>query len=439
MLLCLASVAPHSFAQSGISGKFQNYNAIQTTPDHELIAARNRFRVQFNRPIDIGGFYAEADIVQRYAQSESVELQLRELYFDWFFDNSDLRIGKQQINWGVANGSFVTGILSPVDLREFLTQDPSDLILGVTAANLTRYFGSSYIQAVLSPTIQQDLIPSSSSRWFPLQTIDAPIPVNFRGEQNSRTVSDIQAALRYAWRSHSSIDLDLMLYYWAHPMPAYALEINLFGPTIFDPPSVNLTETYKTSPMAGLSMQWQFHDNWSLQLEGLYVHNRHFTFLPVSVNRLEAALDDFGSAIDVLQDFEIRDDGYILQKPWIHSMIGLRTEIYGTTIDLQGYLETILNYEDRILPQQYFPYASLLLNRSFLRDRLQMISVSRYNFFAEDFWFQLQGVYELSDGLELALGTNLFGGDEVSPFYGHFSFNQFRENSFLFSRISLFF
>lgn len=392
-----------------------------------------------NRPLDFGSFYAEADLIHRYDEQTPIELQLRELYFDWFFDNSDLRVGKQQITWGQATGGFVTDILIPVDLREFLTQDPSDLILGVTAVNLTRYFGSSYIQGVISPAIQTDRIPSSSSRWFPLETIDAPIPVTFTGNEEPSRIGDIQAALRFAWRSRSSLDLDLMLYHWAHPMPAYALDIRPFGTNLFDPPSVRLNETYRTSPMAGFSAEWQAGSSWSFQAEALYVHRRLFTFLPVAVNRLERALDDITEAIAVLQDFEIRDDGYLIEKPWLNSMIGVRTELYGTTIQFQGYLEMIFQYEDRILPQQYFPFASLLLNRSFMSDRLQVISLSRYNFFADDFWFQMQGVYELSDGLELAVGTNLFGGDEVSPFYGHFSFNRFRENSFLFSRLSLFF
>jgi hypothetical protein len=426
-------------AQYSSNGFLQNYTAIQTTGEHEFIAARNRLRLQISRRLENGNLYTETDFIQRFADSESVELQFKELYFDWYFDNSDLRLGKQKITWGRANGAFVTDILSPLDLREFLTQDPSDIIIGVTALNLTRYFGANSMQFVYNPVFQQNQLPDSDSRWFPLQTIEVPLnlPVNFRGNQKTPSIRNVQAATRFALRPSAAFDLDLMLMHWTHPVPAYALNINLLN--FSNPLSIDLTESYIASPMAGYSFEWRLHRNLSIQSEMLYVHERLFTFLPVSVNQLERALDDPAEVLQLLQDFEFRDDGYLLTKPWLHSMIGLQTEIAGTTVNVQAYLETIFNYEERILPQRLFPYVNLLVNRSFLRDRLQMISIGRYNIYGDDFWIQLQGVYELADDLEIALGTNLFGGEMTSPFYGHFTFNQFRENSFIFSRIALYF
>ncbi len=426
-------------AQYSANGFLQNYNAIQTTGEYEIIAARNRLRLQLSRSLNNGNLYTEADFIQRYADSERVELQIKELYFDWYFDKSDLRIGKQKITWGRANGAFVTDILSPLDIREFLTQDPSDIIIGVTALNLTRYFGANSLQLIFNPVFQQDQLPDPDSRWFPLQRVEGPlpVPVNFLGKQKPPSIRTLQAATRFALRPSGAFDLDLMLMYWTHPTPAYALNINLFNfPNL---PSIDLTESYIASPMAGYSFEWRPHRNLSIQSEMLYVYERLFTFLPVSVNQLERALDDPAEALQLLQDFEFRDDGYLLTKPWLHSMIGLQTEIAGTTVNVQAYLETIFNYEERILPQRLFPYVNLLVNRSFLRDRLQVISIGRYNIYGDDFWIQLQGVYELADDLEIALGTNLFGGEMTSPFYGHFTFNQFRENSFIFSRIALYF
>jgi len=69
---------------------------------------------------------------------------------------------------------------------------------------------------------------------------------------------------------------------------------------------------------------------------------------------------------------------------------------------------------------------------------LNLLSVGRYNVFADDFWVQVQGIYEAADGVELSLGTNLFGGPSPPPVFGHFTFNQFRENSFVFGRITAF-
>lgn len=433
-------------AQSDVSGKLQNYSAFQTTGEHELVSFRNRLRLGLNKSISSGNFYTEIDFINSYPELTSTNVSVRQAYFDLFSNSYDFRIGKQEIIWGESDGGFVTDILTPVDLSEFLTQEPSDLRIGLIAASVTRYFGNNFLQIVASPTIQKNLLPPSDSRWFPVQTFPENfpdiIPIQFRPSEQDPAIDDVQIASKFSWRPTLDLSLDFMLYHWAHPMPAYAIQIQpptFINGSVINGPAISLTETYQTSPMAGYSASWQTSDRWVFKSEALFVYERLFTFLPVSVNRLEQALDDPEIAIEVFQEFEIRDDGYLLSKPWYQQMAGVQTDLYGTTMSLQGYVEIILDYEDRILPQKIFPYATFLAQRTFLRDRLQGLVVNRYNFFGKDFWVQTQGIYEVADGLEVALGVNLFGGEPVSPFYGHFTFQQYRENSFLFGRISLFF
>jgi hypothetical protein len=228
-----------------------------------------------------------------------------------------------------------------------------------------------------------------------------------------------------------------MAYHWAHPMPAYAILPTFFS--LQQLPEVSLRETYKTTPMAGYALTWQPGETWIFQAEGLFANERLFTFLPVPINRLEEALENPLEAIQVIQEFDVRDDGYLLTKPWIHQMIGVQRDIAGVTAGVQGYIEVILNYEDRILPQRLFPYVSFFGQRSFLRDRLQVFTVGRYNFYGQDFWTQLSGTYDISDGFEVTLGGNIFGGPSISPFYGHLTFRQFRDNSFIFAQTAIYF
>ncbi|CAN5368937.1 hypothetical protein BH23BAC3_BH23BAC3_12500 [soil metagenome] len=427
----------NSFAQQSITGVYQNYTAFQLYNEHELIAGRNRLRTQFSHSFTSGEVYAEIDLIDSYANNREFEVLPRELYADWYTTHYDIRIGKQKIIWGQATGAFVNDILTPVDLSDFLTQDLDDLRIGINAINIHRYFGSNYIQMVVAPALQPDRLPKPDSRWFPVQQPADFLPVSFRSSNVQPSLSDLQLAARFAWRPTTLLDADFMLYHWAHPMPAYAISTQF--PSFPELPEIILRETYKTSPMAGLSLTWRASDRWILSAEGLYVNERLFTYLPVPVNRLEEALADPVVAFQVLQEFQFRDDGYILSKPWLQQMIGVQTDVRGNTIGAQGYLEVIFNYEDRILPQRFFPYATGFVQRTFMRERLNALITGRYNFFGEDFWVQIQTGYEIRDGFELKLGTNFFGGPTVSPFYGHLTFEQFYENSFLFAQTSIYF
>ena len=420
-----------------LNGFIKNYNAFQTTSENELLAGRNRLRFELNRPVSAGTMYLETDLIHRYNDGDSdVEVRLRQAYLEWFFDKSDLKIGLQNITWGKSDGGFVTDILSPVDLREFLAVELSDLRLGVVSVNFTRYFGSNFLQAIGSPAFQPDLLPEPDSRWFPVPRVPQIVPVNFITGIEKNTIDDVQAALRFGLRSNINFDLDLIAYYWTHPTPAYGLSLN--ATDLQQGLSLDLRETYNPSPMAGYSFEWRTGSSWIVKSEALYVHERLFNDLPISGNIIENPLANPVELLQALQELQTRDDGLLVEKPWLHTMLGIQTDIKGFTISGQGYIETIFNYEERILQRQIFPYTTGLIQKSVFRDRLNLLSTGRYNLFADDFWFQLQSIYDATDGVELSLGTNLFGGPFPPPLFGHFTFNQFRENSFVFGRITAF-
>ena len=437
LFILLAILLPCNAFGQDFSGQIKNYNAFQIYEDNELVAGRNRLKLNVTQSISSGELFAEIDLIDRYSSCREFEILPREIYADWYTSSYDIRIGKQSIVWGKANGAFVNDILTPVDLREFLTQDMEDLRVGVTALNIRRYFNTGSLQVIVSPTLTTDLLPESDSRWFPVQTFSTPLPFDFSESNHKNALSNVQLAARYSWSPTLSLDVDLMAYRWAHPMPAYAILPTFFS--LQQLPSVTLRETYKTTPMAGYALTWQPGDTWIFNAEGLYTNERLFTFLPVAINRLEDALNNPLEAIQVIQEFDVRDDGYLLTKPWIQQMIGVQRDIAGVTAGLQGYIEVILNYEDRILPQRLFPYVSFFGQRSFLRDRLQVFTVGRYNIYGKDFWTQLSGTYDIADGFEVTLGGNIFGGPSISPFYGHLTFRQFRDNSFIFAQTAIYF
>jgi hypothetical protein len=426
-------------AQVALQGVLQNYLAAQTTDEYEYIAARNRIRLQLDKPTDFGGIQTELDLIHRFDESQEIEIQLKEAYLEWFLQKYDLRIGHQKIIWGRANGTFITDIITPVDLREFLTVSAEDIRFGITSFNAIRYFDENSLQIVIAPFFQRDLLPDADSRWFPAQQISSflsPLPVTTDSPDSNFSLEDVQAALRYNLLSPDIIDLDLFLMRWTHPTPAYDLSIGFN--TLPTPISLELVESYKNSWMAGASSTIEVHSRLFFLAEALFVQKKLFTRVPfTTITELDASTD-LQDLVALAKSVDF-SDGFLTSKPWIHSMAGLRAELFKTTIDAQFFVEGIFDYEDEIIQEEIYKYATLLAARSFLRDRLQILTLSRYNINTEDFWVQVQGQYELNDNLQITLGTNLFGGEISNKLSGHLSVSQFRENSFIFSKIALYF
>lgn len=437
VFLCILHAQQPITAQSVINGDIQNFNAIQTFSNNELINARNRLKINLNHTLPFGEFHAETQTYHSYNDSFDIEFLLKELYLDIYTSNYDLRVGYQILTTGRSDAGFVTDIYSGIDFRDFLTKEPDEIILGTLAINVRRYFNQNSVQLILNPTHNKSKLPGLTSRWFPIQNIEGPFELNLLNDDQKYSLSELSGALNYSNRSIPKFDFDLKLLYWNYPSPSFGIRFNNVDNV--QNVELDLFETYEKSLMFGFSGQYQLSPSLFITTETLVVQNRLFTFSTVPKELLDEALNDPFTAFQVLSQFTERDDNYLMGKPWIHSMAGLQSELYGITISGQVYLEWILDYDQKLLAQPFFPYATLLLTRTLNRDRLNLSSLYRFNFSGNDWLFQFQGTYEIADGFEASIGTNLMGGNEVDPYYGHFSFNQYRDNSFIFSRITYFF
>lgn len=425
-----------SLAQLNTTGFIRNYNALRTQAEHELIAGRNRLRLDFNQSLSQGQIVISNDIQNIYTQSaDSINYRLREAYVDLYFKSSDLRIGKQIITWGRAEGTFITDILTPVDITEFLTQDFADLRLGITAIKYSHYFGSDYLQLVVNPVFKPNKLPSLGNRWFPQLPFSTSIPINlFQGTPEAK-LKNVQLAGRYAFRSNLDYDLDLGLLYWNYPTPRYSKTLQAELPTV----QLNLSEQYTQSFIAMYSGSFKLTDKLILTSESAYYNNRLVDYFPEALQSLDLQNPAPAELFQIGQIFSQNEDGFLKERPWLISMLGLQYNFWGITANGQFVNEHTFDYDPTILQDQNFVYTTLSLRRGFFRDTLELLGFSRYNFSGQDFWINSEITYTGIDAVEFSAGAHLFGGNNPGEFYGHVSFEDYAQNSFAYLRVSAYF
>ncbi|MGK7368731.1 MAG: hypothetical protein ACNS64_00845, partial [Candidatus Halalkalibacterium sp. M3_1C_030] len=362
---------------------------------------------------------------------------LREAYVDLYFKNSDLRLGKQMLVWGRAEGTFITDILTPVDLSEFLTQDFTDIRRGVTALNYTRYFGSDFLQLVVNPVFNPNQIPNPESRWFPRQIVPTTITTQYFERTDDATLKNVQLAGRYGFRSNLKFDLDLSLLYWHYPNPAYFKDLSI---SLNQPAGVlELTETYTQSIIAAYSGTLQLFDKLLVTSESAYYNNRSFDYISGDLRDLNIQDPNLIEQLQIAQIFASNEDGFLKKKSFLVTMIGLQYELLDYTISTQFINEHIFLYDSDILQEQNYYYSTLLLQKSFQRDKLRFRFFGRYNYNNNDFWLNPELTYAGIDSFEASIGSQIFGGNTPDPFYGHLSFGNFDSNSFSYLKISAYF
>ena len=115
---------------------------------------------------------------------KNVEFDLKEVYADLYFDNIDLRIGKQTIIWGEAEGAFITDLVSPRDMRSFILADFTEIRKAVPAIKGDFYFGNYTLEGIWVSHHIPSTLPDKDSMWarkptlFPMEpVVTAPKPL----------------------------------------------------------------------------------------------------------------------------------------------------------------------------------------------------------------------------------------------------------------------
>ncbi|TVQ22850.1 MAG: hypothetical protein EA382_11250, partial [Spirochaetaceae bacterium] len=158
------------------------------------------------------------------APDSGPKIGMREAYLDYYTDFVDLRVGKQIIIWGKADGLAITDIVSPKDLTNFLIPDFRELRLGVIAARANAYIGPAVVELIYVPVFSPSVLPSPGSIWY--TSLETPIePIVNPAPEVGSSLEDGEFYGRLRMQT-SALDFDLAGgYYWTNePSPTITKE-----------------------------------------------------------------------------------------------------------------------------------------------------------------------------------------------------------------------
>ncbi|MFP4521964.1 MAG: DUF1302 family protein, partial [Fibrobacterota bacterium] len=140
-----------------ISGFVRSHIATRATGEDksDIMLLENKLDLELKKRARYASFTASAEIIDRHINSgedeDSLEVSLEELYMDISYESIDLRIGRQVVVWGKADGLFITDIVTPKDLRLFLMPEFEDMRLPVPMAKIDYYIAGLTLEAVIMP------------------------------------------------------------------------------------------------------------------------------------------------------------------------------------------------------------------------------------------------------------------------------------------------
>jgi hypothetical protein len=118
----------------------------------------------------------------------------------------------------------------------------------------------------------------------------------------------------------------------------------------------------------------------------------------------------------------------VIQKDYIHYLVGADFSLVGIDLSAQYIQQIILDYDDSIIADQIDNMATVRLSKTFFRETLRLELFSYLGLKEPDALLRPKIVYDITDGVEILFGANVFLGDEGL-------FGQYSENNMLYVKV----
>ena len=305
-------------------------------------------------------------------ENKTEDIKLNEAYVDIYFDNFDLRIGKQKMTWGKSDGLVVTNIVNPRDYNVYPVLEYEDQFQSVNAIKANFYPNNNTLDIVW--------IPEFKSAKLNRDVLLKNIPQDFNRDSSEKEVEEkfenSELFLRYSSLGQK-YDYEIMAGYSWDDQPT--LHKDFQRKTVIPQHHRLYTLGGSVSTMRGPMV---------LRGEAAYISGKHFNFR------------------NPLQHLKEYPNG-VIEKDEIKWLLGLDYNYEDYLFSFQFMQEKILDYEKDLVQDEDQNTITFLIKRDFLRSRLNSEVNFHYNVNEGVLMSKPSLSYDYNNSINFTLGANL--------------------------------
>jgi len=312
--------------------------------------------------------------------------EIRELYLDIFFDNVDIRIGKQFVIWGVMTGVRIVDEINPMDFRELILPDLLDYRIPLWTLKANYYGESNEFELLWIPDIQAHRPAASGSEWELLQEVPGTVyPENFTLENSeyglkwSRTIFDAEVSLSYFYTWD-----DFPVIFRRVPVDVVVVNGEIESPVFYP--------EYTQIHMFGSTLQRAFGGQ-IIKGEFAYVQDKYFGLGIVD--------DDNDGYIDNLGE---------IKKDHIRWGVGVDFNLWKTDFS-PGFTQwVILDYDDNIIQEEFDSSISLFVRKELPEQGAVFQMLFLYLVSLNETYTKPKITFNVTNQFQIAAGMDIFSG-----------------------------
>lgn len=380
-LLSIPLAASICFAQEESSLQFNgfvdSYHALQTDYPHEILSSRTRMRGELRMDYENASLYASFNAIYNGVVKNSSGINLHEAYLDYANGTIDVKVGRQIVAWGVADGLRVTDLISPLDYTEFLTKDYDDTRISINAVDFKYTGENAMAEFIFVPVPEYFQFPETTDNPWYFKTLpeNAELELNNYPEKRIK-YSEYGTRLRFFLES---LDISIMALHTYNKLPVMVSSYDfntgaILVKGVYEPMTVfggDISMPIGEFVFRGEIAEY-FHEPLALASGTAYCHKNTFNAL--------AGIDWYAG------------NNWTFMVQYLHKYLA--------------------DYEKRLSSEKNTSQGTFRISKDLLNNTLKLSLYGMIDFDNKSYYGRLSADYQLNDQITLSLGYDLFGGDK---------------------------
>src|SRR6056297_3787 len=305
-------------------------------------------------------------------ENKTEDIRLNEAYLDLYFNNFDLRMGKQKMTWGKSDGIVVTNIVNPRDYNVHPMVEYEDQFQSIDAIKANLYPKNDTFEIVW--------VPEFKSAKLNKELLLGKLPQDFKKDSSAKEIEDkfknSELFLRYS-SIGQKYDYEIMAGYSWDDQPT--LHKDFQRKAVIPQHHRLYTFGGSISTMKGPVV---------MRGEGAYINGKYF---------------NLSNPLLHLQDYP---EG-VIEKNEIKWLFGFDYNFEDYLFSMQFMQEKILDYKKDIIQDEHQNTITFLIKRDFFRSKLNTEMNFHYNVNKKLLMFKPTLSYDYNDFTNFKLGANL--------------------------------
>jgi Protein of unknown function (DUF1302) len=341
------------------------------------------------------GQQGRSDFSKRLFVGDNVDIALREAYIDTEIGSAFLRIGKQQVVWGQADGLKVLDVINPQSFREFILDDFDESRIPLWTLNAEIPIGETFLQLLWIPDRTYNDIPQTGAAYAfssPLIIPQAPpgVPVTIRPlDRPDELLGDSDVAVKLsAFLGGWDVSLNYAYHYFDNPVVRRTISAT----------GIDVAQSFERTHLLGGTFSNVF-GNVTLRGEIGYSSDRFFLTADLADADGVIGSGEFSYVLGL--DYQGWSDWFISAQIFQSFLTSPTPGMIRDDVDTTG---------------------TLLLRRDFMNERLSAEALLLHSINQGDGLLQTSLEYEWRSNVRLKIGADIFYGKPTGLF-GQFAGN----------------